>query len=205
MRTIPSPRTNTSVFAVPRSIARSSENYSVHRLNKSHTPIASRSTTFPVEALVLLSHRPACQAVTSNGNSKERLFVDSFGSRLAFCISSRCNEADERIGSVQTNNRDGLESAFHFDLEHPASVHLQEDLRVYVLSGAMHTAAGRATSPAAREPQSGRDVHSMRSRATRYHTTATFIAMTTSFGHDTRRVSSTTSRGMKAAVAITVT
>ena len=63
----------------------------------------------------------------------------------------------------------------------------------------------RCPSPAAREPQSGRDVRSMRSRATRYHTTATFIAMTTSFGHDTRRVSSTTSRGMKAAVALTVT
>src|SRR6266849_11033027 len=33
LRTIPAPRTNTSVFAVPRSIARSSENFSAHRLN----------------------------------------------------------------------------------------------------------------------------------------------------------------------------
>jgi len=89
--------------------------------------------------------------------------------------------------------------------EHPTSLHLQEGLRGYVLIGAMYTAADRATSPAVREPQAGRDVHSMRSLATRYHTTATFIAMTTSFGHDTRRVSSITSRGMKAAVAITVT
>jgi len=34
-----------------------------------------------VEAPVLLRHRPSCQAVTSNGTSKERLVVDSFGSR----------------------------------------------------------------------------------------------------------------------------
>src|SRR5439155_3816065 len=52
-------------------------------LEQHHPSIASRSTTFPVEAPVLLSHRPSCQAVTSNGNSKEQLFVDSFGSRLS--------------------------------------------------------------------------------------------------------------------------
>ena len=58
---------------------------------------------FPVEAPVVLRHRPSCQAVTSNGNSKERLFVDRFGSRRAVCLSSRRNEADEQIGRVQTN------------------------------------------------------------------------------------------------------
>src|SRR6266571_3258317 len=40
VRTIPSPRTNTSVFAVPRSIARSSENFSTQRL-KNITPFDS--------------------------------------------------------------------------------------------------------------------------------------------------------------------
>ena len=58
---------------------------------------------FPVEALVLLSHRPSCQAVTSSGNSKERLFVDSLGEPSSICISNRRNEADEQIGCVQTN------------------------------------------------------------------------------------------------------
>src|SRR5438445_13372962 len=38
LRTIPSPRTNTRVFAVPRSIARSSENCSAHRLNNITLP-----------------------------------------------------------------------------------------------------------------------------------------------------------------------
>src|SRR5438094_6217322 len=38
LRTIPSPRTNTRVFAVPRSIARSSENCSAHRLNNITDP-----------------------------------------------------------------------------------------------------------------------------------------------------------------------
>ena len=62
-----------------------------------------------------------------NGNSKERLFVDSFGSRRAYCPARRRNEADERIGSVQTNDRCGLESAFRFDPEHPTSLHLREN------------------------------------------------------------------------------
>src|SRR4029453_10850544 len=52
--TMPSPRTNTSVFAVPRSIARSSENFAAHRLNNV-TPLVVRSTTFPVEAPAMLS------------------------------------------------------------------------------------------------------------------------------------------------------
>src|SRR6266478_9126590 len=38
LRTIPSPRTNIRVFAVPRSIARSSENCSAHRLNNITLP-----------------------------------------------------------------------------------------------------------------------------------------------------------------------
>jgi hypothetical protein len=45
-----------------------------------------------------------CQAVTSNGNSKEQLFVDRFGSRRAVCLSRRRNDADERIGRVQESD-----------------------------------------------------------------------------------------------------
>ena len=51
----------------------------------------------------MLRHWPSRQAVTSNGNSKERLFVDRFGSRRA-CLSRRRNDADERICRVQESD-----------------------------------------------------------------------------------------------------
>src|SRR3989442_2867566 len=100
LRTIPSPRTNTSVFAVPRSIARSSENCSVHRLNNITHPDSfqiyhvPRGGTSPAEP-------PAGVSGPDVERELERAAVRrQFRGRRAFCISNRCNEADERIGSA---------------------------------------------------------------------------------------------------------
>src|SRR6266702_8707421 len=63
LRTIPSPRTNTSVFAVPRSIARSSENCSAQRLNNITLPDSfqiyhvPRGGSSPAEPPALVSGR----------------------------------------------------------------------------------------------------------------------------------------------------
>src|SRR5207237_7228182 len=69
LRTIPSPRTNTSVFAVPRSIARSSENCSAHRLNNITHPDSfqiyhvPRGGSSPAAPPALASAAPAALAV----------------------------------------------------------------------------------------------------------------------------------------------
>src|SRR5437899_11627944 len=63
LRTIPSPRTNTRVFAVPRSIARSSENCSAHRLKNITLPDSfqiyhvPRGGSSPAEPPALVSGR----------------------------------------------------------------------------------------------------------------------------------------------------
>src|SRR6266576_851367 len=63
LRTIPSPRTNTSVFAVPKSIARSSENCSAHRLKNITLPDSfqiyhvTRRCSSPADAPELVSGR----------------------------------------------------------------------------------------------------------------------------------------------------
>src|SRR5207245_7766635 len=69
LRTIPSPRTNTSVFAVPRSIARSSENCSAHRLKNITLPDSfqiyhvPRGGSSPAAPPALASAAPAALAV----------------------------------------------------------------------------------------------------------------------------------------------
>src|SRR2546427_1690083 len=63
LRTIPSPRTNTRVFAVPRSIARSSENCSAQRLKNITLPDSfqiyhvPRGGSSPAETSALVSGR----------------------------------------------------------------------------------------------------------------------------------------------------
>ena len=54
---------------VPRSIARSSEQFSAHRLKNFSLPDTPRSTTVPVSSPAE-PPRPSCQAVTSNWNAK---------------------------------------------------------------------------------------------------------------------------------------
>jgi len=79
--------------------------------------------------------------VTLNCNSKERLFVDRAVEHSAYPAGA--NEADERIGSVQTNTVWSLRSASIPSIP-PHSIY-KRTLRGYVPIGAMYTAAGRAT------------------------------------------------------------
>src|SRR5438128_7543599 len=99
-RTIPSPRTNIRVFAVPRSIARSSENCSAHRLKNITLP-----DPFQIYHVPRGGSSPAEPPALVSGRHVERelegaLCADSFGSRLSILPIPPAQRSSERIGNV---------------------------------------------------------------------------------------------------------
>src|SRR5437660_12840299 len=103
LRTIPSPRTNTRVFAVPRSIARSSENCSAQRLKNITLPDSfqiyhvPRGGSSPAEPPALVSGRHVEREL--EGPAVRRQFSRAVGNPA---YPAAATKDDWRIATVST-------------------------------------------------------------------------------------------------------
>src|SRR5438094_9398844 len=101
LRTIPSPRTNTRVFAVPRSIARSSENCSAQRLKNITLPDSfqiyhvPREGSSPTEPPALVSGRHVERELEGAAVRRQ------FRGRLSILPIPPAQRSSERIGNVR--------------------------------------------------------------------------------------------------------